>query len=60
LQALPAVLKWGLAEEAPGGSGSGALRAVPLPEALKRLDAVWDSLHDFKVGSTASVAYAVV
>lgn len=45
LQALPAILKWGLASE----GADGRLSAAPLPEALRRLDSVWDSLHDFKV-----------
>lgn len=44
-EALPALLKWELASE---GSG-GLLSAVPLPEALQKLDAVFDSIYDFKV-----------
>lgn len=43
-EALPAILKWGLASE----GADGRLSAAPLPEALRRLDSVWDSLHDFK------------
>lgn len=49
LQALPAILKWGLVWE----EGLNLLIAVPLPEALKKLDEVWDAIHDFKVGTAA-------
>jgi hypothetical protein len=44
-QALPALQKWGLVAE----GGDGRLAAVPLLEALKKLDEVWDSLYEFKV-----------
>ncbi|KAL4427112.1 hypothetical protein ABPG77_001116 [Micractinium sp. CCAP 211/92] len=43
-EALPAILKWGLASE----GGDGRLAAAPLPEALRRLDGVLDSLYDFR------------
>ncbi|KAI3424110.1 hypothetical protein D9Q98_009471 [Chlorella vulgaris] len=48
-EALPAVLRWGMATE----SGVGRLTAVPLPEVLVALDGVWDSIHDFKGGLKA-------
>ena len=51
LQALPALLKWGLAERQQAVGGAAAdplLTAVPLPEALRRLDAVWDGVFDFR------------
>lgn len=44
-QALPAILKWGLASE----GVDGRLAAVPLPEALQLLDSVLDSLFEFRV-----------
>ncbi|EFN53569.1 hypothetical protein CHLNCDRAFT_136731 [Chlorella variabilis] len=49
-EALPAILKWGLVWE----EGLNLLIAVPLPEALKKLDEVWDAIHDFK-GSAKAV-----
>ena len=45
VQALPAILKWGLAEDE-----GGALTAVPLPKALQRLDDVFDGIYSFSVG----------
>lgn len=45
-EALPAVVKWGLASQGAGGS----LTAAPLPEALRRLDEVWDGIFSFSVG----------
>lgn len=44
-QALPAILKWGLAAE----DKAGALTAVPLPKALQRLDEVFDNIYSFSV-----------
>ena len=44
-EALPALLKWGLAAEGAGGG----LTAAPLPEALRRLDEVWDGIFNFSV-----------
>ncbi|KAL4459125.1 hypothetical protein ABPG75_013990 [Micractinium tetrahymenae] len=49
-EALPAILKWGLTSE----GSDGRLAAVPLPAALQRLDAVWDSTFDFK-GATKGI-----
>ena len=46
-QALPAILKWGLAEDK-----DGALTAVPLPKALQRLDDVFDNIFSFSVWQT--------
>lgn len=44
-QALPAILKWGLAAE----DKAGALTAVLLPKALQRLDEVFDNIFSFSV-----------
>ncbi|PSC73998.1 ammonium transporter [Micractinium conductrix] len=49
-EALPAIMKWGLAAE----GADGKLTAAPLPAALQKLDSVFDSLYDFK-GSTKSI-----
>lgn len=56
--AIPALCGWGLVERQP----CGRLRAAALPQALLRLDRVWDSIFDFArpgaaggtVGGTAS------
>lgn len=45
-EALPALLKWGLAVESGPGD---ALMATPLPVALQKLDEVWDSFFSFAV-----------
>jgi len=44
-QALPAILKWGMASE----DKAGALTAVALPKALQRLDDVFDNIYSFSV-----------
>lgn len=39
------MVKWGLASQGAGGG----LTAAPLPEALRRLDEVWDGIFSFSV-----------
>ncbi len=55
---LPSLIEWGLAVEE-GGEGDEApsLRAVPMEDALRALDAVWDGIFDYEVrGSGCCVA----
>lgn len=53
-EALPAILKWGLAAE----DKAGALTAVPLPKALQRLDEVFDNIFSFSGSAKAILAKA--
>lgn len=52
--ALPTLLEWGLAEALPGGG----VQALPLSQALVKLDSVWDSLYAFPSSSTPASAAA--
>lgn len=54
MQALPAILKWGLAAE----DKAGGLTAVPLPKALQRLDDVFDNIYSFSVSVPCRLSIA--
>lgn len=53
-EALPTLLEWGLAVRDPAAVG-GAVSAVPVAEALAKVDAKWDSLYDFSGPAATSI-----